>query len=120
MKTDSDFHAVFLDSIVGDVAEELLLSSVVELRSRNVHPCGICSWNAERINADGGDLIDTGRVDERSVVLVHYLRAARSQLLAQIPFIRGGDRDGLFCLSLEARRRVGDITQAVPVILVAT
>jgi len=81
-------HVILLDGVLGDGTEVALLVSVVEGGAGDVDPSSVGRWNAESVDADRSELVDSAGVQERSIAGFKNRTALGSKSLTQCPLIR--------------------------------
>jgi hypothetical protein len=114
-------HLVFLNSILSDLPQPVLLFTIVELRTGNGNPCCVGGRDTEGVDTDAGKLIDCGGVEERSITRLKDGAAVLAKFLAECPLVRGVGTtnrvppDGVVCLLLgEPSSEIGTVSLKCP------
>lgn len=87
VQVDDDVHAVRLDGVGGDGAQELLLGAAVVLGPGHVDPGGVGGGHAQDVDAHAGQRVDGASVEEGGVAGLEDGAAPVAQHRAQRPLV---------------------------------
>jgi hypothetical protein len=82
-------HVVLGNGIVGDGLEVAQLVTAMKLRTRNVDERSIRERNAQSVDPNSSELVDSRSVKERGITLLEGGSALAAKVLAESPLVRG-------------------------------